>query len=123
MDGKIGLSAAIQMAAQLEIDFPGMEVLSLGRSATSDAEAELQIGGRFLLYHVLLCGEIRLAVTLMDGIQGPQPILRVADTAAGWDVLDRLIRSMETYETADLSRPICVGDPLVHDPRSCWVIA
>jgi hypothetical protein len=32
-----GLSAAIQMAAQLSLDFPEMEVLSIGRSATSDA--------------------------------------------------------------------------------------
>ena len=121
--GGSGLSAAINMAAQLELDFPTMEVLSFGRSATSDAEAELQIGGRHLLYHVLLCGEIRLAVALMDGGQCPEHILQSPDTPAGWDVLDRLIRSMETYETADLSRPICVGDPLVHDPRSCWVIA
>ena len=118
-----GLSAAIQMAAQLELDFPSMEVLSFGRSATSDADAELEIGGRHLLYHVLLCGEIMLAVSLMDGIQGPQPVLRSPDTSAGWDVLNRLIRSMETYEVQDLGRPIIVGDPLVHDPRSCWVIA
>ena len=95
-----------------------MEVLSFGRSATSDTEAELQIGGRHLLYHVLLCGEIRLAVALMDGVQCPENILRSPDTPAGWDVLDRLIRSMETYETADLSRPICVGNPAVDDPRS-----
>jgi hypothetical protein len=121
--GGSGLSAAIQMAAQLELDFPTMEVLSLARSATSDGETELQIGGRYLLYHVLLCGEIRLSVALMDGVQCPENILQSPDTPAGWDVLDRLIRSMETYETADLSRPICVGDPLVHDPRSCWVIA
>ena len=54
----------------------------------------------------------------MDGVQCPENILRSPDTPAGWDVLDRLIRSMETYETADLSRPICVGDPTVHDPRA-----
>ena len=121
--GGSGLSAAINLAAQLELDFPTMEVLSFGRSATTDAEAELQIGGRHLLYHVLLCGEIRLAVAVMDGAQCPENILQSPDTPAGWDVLDRLIRSMETYETADLSRPICVGNPTVDDPRSCWIIA
>ena len=98
MEGKTGLSAAIQMAAQLEIDFPTMEVLSFGRSATSDAEAELQIGGRHLLYHVLLCGEIRLAVSLMDSAHCPENILRSRDDPTGWDVLDRLIRSMEAYQ-------------------------
>ena len=91
--GKSGLSAAINLAAQLELDFPTMEVLSFGRSATSDAEAELQIGGRHLLYHVLLCGEIRLAVALMDGTERPENILQSPDTPAGWDVLDRLIRA------------------------------
>ena len=121
--GGSGLSAAINMAAQLELDFPSMEVLSFGRSATSDAEAELQIGGRHLLYHVLLCGEIMLAVALMDGVESAQPVLRSPDTPAGWDVLNRLIRAMETHETADLSRPICVGNPTVDDPRNCWIIA
>ena len=121
--GGSGLSAAIQMAAQLELDFPSVEVLSFGRSASSDAEAELELGGRFLLYHVLLCGEIMLAVSLMDEIQGPQPVLRSPDTPAGWDVLNRLIRAMETHETADLSRPILVGNPVVDDPRNCWIIA
>jgi hypothetical protein len=107
--GNSGLSAAIQMAAQLSLDFPEMEVLSLGRSATSDAEAELELGGCWLLYDVLLCGELRLAVALMDGIESPQTILRSPDTQAGWDVVNRLIRAMETHQVRDLSRPIEVG--------------
>ena len=108
------------MAAQLSLDFPEMEVLSLGRSATSDADCELELGGRWLVYHVLLCGEIRLAVGLMDSIEGPQTILRSPDSPAGWDVLNRLIRAMEEHQVRDLSRPIEVGTP--GDDPDAWVI-
>ena len=72
------------------------------------------------LYHVLLCGEIRLAVGLMDSIEGPQTILRSRDSPAGWDVLNRLIRAMEEHQVRDLSRPIEVGTP--GDDPDAWVI-
>ena len=114
-----GLSAAIQMAAQLSLDFPEMEVLSLGRSATNDADAELELGSRWILYDVLLCGEIRLAVALMDGIESPQTILRSPDSPAGWDVMKRLVGAFEKAETKSLERPIEVGTP--GDP-DCFVI-
>ena len=91
-----GLSAAIQMAAQLELDFPTMEVLSFGRSATtSDADIELEIAGRFLLYSATLSGEIRLAVAQMDSTSPPEQIVRFADTAEGWDTLRRLCGALE----------------------------
>ena len=119
MDGKSGLGAAIQVAAQLSLDFPDMEVLSLAEAQASDADAELELGGRWLLYHVLLCGEIRLAVALMDGIESPQTILRSPDTPGGWDVMRRLIAAMETHGVKSLERPIEVGTP--GDDNS-WVI-
>ena len=72
--------------------------------------------------HVLLCGEIRLAVALMDGVGSPQTILRSPDSPAGWDVVKRLVGAMETHQVRDLTRPIEVGDPDQNDPRNCWVI-
>ena len=108
-----GLSAMIRTAAQLTIDFPGLEVITLGGSETNvDAEAELQLGGRWLLFRILLCGEIRLSVALMDGVENPQTILRSPDTAAGWSTTHKLIAAMETHEVRSLQRPIEVGPPV-----------
>ena len=85
--------------------------------------AQLEIGGRWLLYDVLLLSnEIRLSVALMDGIECPQAILRSPDNPIGWDLLHRLIAAMETHEVRDLSRPIEVGDPDQNDPSNCWLI-
>jgi hypothetical protein len=124
VEGRTGLGAAIQMTARLELDFPGLMVLSIGRSATSDANTLLELGGRWILYEVLLLfGEVRLALALMDGVKAPEPILRSPDTVEGWDVVGRLIRSVETNEVRSLRRPIQVGNPVLDDPRNCWMIS
>jgi hypothetical protein len=121
--GTSGLSAAIQMAARLELDFSDMEVLSFGRGVTSDTDIQLEIGGRFLLYSVTLSGEIRLDVAQMDSTSPPEQIVRFADTAEGWDTLRRLCGALERNGIRSMHpRPVEVPSDWEH-PDDGWIIA
>jgi hypothetical protein len=58
----------------------------------------------------------------MDSVESPQTILRSPDSPVGWNIINRLIRAMETHQVHDLTHPIKVGGPDQNDPGNCWLI-
>ena len=123
MSGSSGLSAMIAAAAAFETEL-GMETLSIRSLPAPGADpcrdCTMEICGRWLAYTVSLRGaEVHLSAVPMDSPAAPEFIVRLADSAGGWDTLRRLIASMGRHEVRSLQRPIEVGEPGEPD---AWVI-
>jgi hypothetical protein len=119
MDGKTGISALIQIGAELEHD-AGMEAIACGRGAVSDEDCVLEICGKFLAYRIALRGvEVRLSAQPMDTAAAPEMLLRAPDSRAGWETVRRLCAALEGHEIKALhTRPLEVGPP----GPDCFVI-
>jgi hypothetical protein len=79
-----------------------------------------EIAADYLLFTISLAGErVTVAAQIMDGFEDPDPLLKIEDFAAGWDVVFRLVRSMVENEVRSLQRPICSG--MIGLPDS-WII-
>ncbi|MGA7880872.1 MAG: hypothetical protein WBL40_17015 [Terrimicrobiaceae bacterium] len=121
-----GISAMLRLGAGLELEADvSLETLSIGQVGNSLAGAfELQTAGTFLCYVVAIRGaEVHVGASLMDSISEPEHLLRTADNETGWRLVFNFISSLEKYEVQSLERPILVGDPVYHDPATCWIIA
>jgi hypothetical protein len=116
-----GVGGMVRTGAMLEND-AGMMVLSIGRSATDDADSAMEICGMWLCFRVELRGpEILLAAARMDAADEWDVLLRAADTEAGWVTLRDVINALETHGIKSLERPIEAWDGF--DGASGWVIA
>jgi len=75
----------IRTALWFENNLDATELISIGRSATDDADCVMEVAGRWLCYRIALHGvEVHLAAALMDAAAPPDLLLRDKDTAAGW---------------------------------------
>lgn len=121
-----GISALIRAGAALELE-PGvaLEALSIGAPHNSFAEGyELESAGTFLCYTIALRGaEVHVSAALMDSTAAPDHLLKTPDSEDGWRVVFAFISSMERYQVQSLERPITVGNPLIHPPETCWMVA
>jgi hypothetical protein len=121
-----GLSGLIRLAANAELESGvSLETIFIGAPPNSISENyEWQACGSFLLYGVALAGaEIRVSAALLDSIGEPQFLLKMPDCEDGWRVAFAFISSLERYQVQDLTKPIQVGDPTIHDPHTCWIVA
>ena len=122
-----GLSALIKLGAGLELEAGvSLETLAIGRPHNSFAEGyELETCGQFLLYRITIAGaaEVHVAASLADSISDPEHLLRTQDNEAGWGLVFAFVSSLERYGVCSLERPIVVGNPVIHPPETCWVVA
>ena len=109
---------------ELEPDV-NLETISIGAPPNSLAgNYELETCGRFLLYRIALAGaEVHVAAAPADSISPPEHLLRCPDSEEGWRLVFAFVSSLERYRVQNLERPIKVGDPVVHDPATCWIIS
>ena len=116
----------IRCAAACELESGvSLETIFIGSPPNSLSENyEWQACGSFLLYGVALAGaEIRVSAALFDSIGEPQFLLRTPDCEEGWRLVFAFVCSLEKYQVQSLERPITVGNPLIHPPETCWVVA
>ena len=121
-----GLSAMIRFAAAVELeDGVALETLSIGSPKNSlTSYYEWEGAGRFLMYTVAIVGtEILVSASLLDSTDAPELLLRAKDNESGWKLSFQFVCSLERYEVQSLTRPIQVGDPIIHDPTTCWIVA
>jgi hypothetical protein len=120
MVAKTGLSALIYYGAQLSVECD-LEVIAMGSpQGASPDSCMLGLAGDNLFFTITLAGErITVAAQTMDGSEDPDPLLKIEDSAMGWDVVFRLVRSMVENEVRSLQRPICSG--MIGLPDS-WII-
>jgi hypothetical protein len=124
VDGKSGLSAAINLAAFCENEL-GMVVLGIGcppdpgANPTLDCMAE--IAGDHLLYSISLKRTgVYLAAAPLDSDGALETIVRFNDTANDWTTLQRLVAALERNAIRNLHpRPLEVG---YGDGFDNWVI-
>lgn len=116
----------IRCGAGLELE-PGVELetLSIGHPENSLADGyEMETAGAFLSYTIAIRGtEVHVFAALIDSISAPEFLLRIPDSEDGWRVAFAFISSLERYQVQDLTKPIQVGDPTIHDPHTCWIVA
>ena len=117
-----GISGLIRLGAALELEAEvNLETLSI--EALGNCDYALETAGTFLLYRIALTGgEINVSASLIDSIDEPEHLLRVEDDETGWRTIFGLIASLERYRVPSLERPIRSGNPLYHDPATCWII-
>jgi hypothetical protein len=120
-----GLSALIKLGAGLELEAGvSLETLAIGRPHNSFAEGyELETCGQLLLYRITTGAEVNVSASLADSISDPEHLLRTQDNEEGWRLCFNFISSLERYQVQSLERPITVGNPLIHPPETCWVVA
>jgi hypothetical protein len=98
MDGKTGLSAAINMAAVCENEL-GMIVLGVGSlpepGANPTLDCAVELAGEHLLYSIALKRTgVYLAAAPLDGDGVLETIVRFNDTANDWATLQRLVGAL-----------------------------
>ena len=124
MDGKTGLSAAINLAAFCENELD-MVVLEIGSSpdpgANPTSNCAMELAGEHLLYSISLKRTgVYLAAAPLDGDGVLETIVRFNDTANDWTILQRLCGALERYGVKSVrERPLEIGTP--GEPDS-WVI-
>jgi hypothetical protein len=126
VDGKTGLSAAINLAVFCE-DQLGMAVLGIGPLSESGAhpalDCTMELAGDFLLYEITLTRSgVFLAATPLDDAGALERIVGFKDVSNDWATLQRLVRALEVNAIRSLHpRPLEVGYD--GDPRDRWIIA
>ena len=114
MDGRTGLSAAINLAVFCENEL-AMVVLEIGPLSESGAhpalDARLELAGEHLLYSISLKRTgVFLSAAPLDGAGVLKFLVRFNDTAADWATLQRLVRALEVNAIRSLHpRPLEVG--------------
>jgi hypothetical protein len=111
----------VQYAARLSTEC-GLEVIDLARQPEAPpGSCVLELAGDHLFFTIALTAErVTVAAQVLDQAGPPDPLLKIEDSAAGWDVLFRLIRSLVENRITSLERPIVCG--MVGLPDS-WIIA
>ena len=118
-----GLSALIRLGASFELD-SGVETLSIGCPENSQRDYYLETAGKWLCYRIDIRGAaVLVSASLLDSTGAPQVLLKTCDVEARWEVVFRFLSSLERYEVRNLERPILVGNPVLDDPATCWIIA
>ena len=134
-----GLGALIRLGASVELDSDLLTIF-IGCPETAGAayrtnfvacsenrlgaDYELETTGNHLLYRVAIVGaEVHVCASLLDSIGVLELLLRTPDSEDGWRVAFAFISSLEKYQVQSLERPIAVGDPAIHDPSTCWIVA
>jgi len=107
-----GVGGMVRSAAWLDC-VVGLEVLSIGRSATDREDCVLELCGSQLLIRVALQGGwVWLAVCSLDEGEPPEPICNFSDTPQGWIDVRRLVAALERSGVRSLrERPIVIGQP------------
>jgi hypothetical protein len=120
MIAKTGLSALIYYGAQLSVECD-LEVIAMGSPAEAAPEScVLELCGDHLLFTIALAGgHVTVGAQAMDGVEDPDPLLKIEDSPVGWDVAFRLVRSLVENEVRSLQRPIQSG--MLGLPDS-WII-
>ena len=100
----------------------GMEVLSIGRSATGPEDCALELCGTQLLVRVTLQGGwIWVSACSLDEGEPPQLLFNVGDGHEGWVTVRRFVMALERSGLCSLKeRPIRIGEPGSPD---AWTIA
>jgi hypothetical protein len=125
VDGKTGLSAAINMAAFCENEL-GMIVLGVGSlpepGANPTLDCAVELAGAHLVYSISLKRTgVYLAAAPLDGDGALETIVRFSDTANDWATLQRLVGALERNAIRALHpRPLEVGYGPGFDN---WIIA
>ena len=91
----------------------GTQTLSLGHSAFTRNECELELAGRSLWYWIALRGGwIWISVRDMDNATAdPDLFFHLGDTPTGWTTLRRFVAALERSGLASLKvRPIRIGE-------------
>ena len=72
--------------------------MGIPAEAPPDA-CELELVGNHLLFVIALVGgHVTVAAQTMDQAGSPDPLLKIEDSAGGWDVTFRLVRSLVQNE-------------------------
>jgi hypothetical protein len=125
VDGKTGLSAAINLAAACENEL-AMVVLAIGPLPEPGAhpalDCSLELAGDFLLYSIAVKRTgVYLSAAPLDGAGVLEFLVRFNDTAEEWAALVRLVRALEVNAIRSLHpRPLEVG---YGDGPDNWIIA
>ena len=90
----------------------GLEVLSVGRSATGKEDCAMEIvGSQLLIRAALQGGWIWLSAASLDEGESTEPICNFPDSPQGWSDLRRLVANLERSGIKSLkTRPIQIGD-------------
>jgi hypothetical protein len=115
-----GVGAMVQCAARLSVEL-GLEVIDMGRQPEAPpGSCACEIAADHVLFIITLAGErVTVAAQTMDGSEDPDPLLKIEDSAMGWDVAFRLVRSLVENEVRSLERPISSGMIGLQDS---WII-
>ena len=116
-----GVSGLLRTALWLN-SVCGLEVLSMGRSATGKEDCALEIVGSQLLVRIVIAGGwVWLSAGSFDEGEQPQPICNFGDGPQGWSDVRRLVAALERSGIKSLrDRPVKIGETGSLD---CYVIA
>ena len=90
-----GIAGLVRSAVWLDA-VVGVEVLSIGRSATGREDCAMELAGRQLLVRVTLQGGwVWVAVGSLDEGGAPQPLFNVGDSPQGWADVRRFVQALE----------------------------
>ena len=99
----------------------GMEVLSIGRSATGREDCAMELCGSQLLVRVTIQGGwLWVSAGSLDTGEAPEPICNFGDSPPGWTDVRRFVAALERSGIKSLrERPIKIGETGAPD---CYVI-
>ena len=110
MKDSYGVAALVHAAVWFDATV-GLEVLSIGRSATGKEECAMELAGSQLLVRITIQGGwVWLSASGLDEGEPPQPICNLPDTPQGWATVRRFVRTLENSGVKSLrERPIRIG--------------
>jgi hypothetical protein len=116
-----GVAGMIRTAGWCD-DRLGVEVLSIGRSATGPEDCALELCGSQLLVRITIQGSwIWVSACSLDQGEAPEPLFNVGDGPDGWTTVRRFVMALERSGVASLrDRPVQLGEPGSPD---AWIIA
>ncbi len=119
--GSEGLAGFVKAAAWVS-NLVDLEILSFGRAGDAPAHScRLEMSGRHLAYIITLDGGwIFVSAAVMDRGDPPESLLTIADNAANWRTVCKVITGLERNNIRELQpKPLEVGPP---DARDSFVI-
>ena len=121
LDRDSGVSGMVRSAAWLDNRL-GVEVLSIGRSATGPEDCALELCGSQLLVRVTLQGGwIWVSACSLDEGETPEPLFNIGDGHSGWTTVRSFVMALERSGITSLKeRPIHIGNDSGPDS---WTIA
>jgi hypothetical protein len=106
-----GIAGMVRSAAWLDCSV-GVEVLSIGRSATGREDCAMELAGSQLLMRISLQGGwVWVSVGSLDEGGAPEPLFNVGDTPEGWTTVRKFVQALERSGVRSLQpRPLQIGE-------------